>query len=135
MDEDGAAGIHRRAQLVQYAAAGDDVAEDGVHIGARDAQVGHALRRDLGAIGGQRHRRRAGVGIAGEAGEGALAAAIGQLVGQVGVGAAGAAARDFAQFFLAHERDDRIDHAGAQLQVRAQVGQAHLAALEQHFGQ
>ena len=60
---------------------------------------------------------------------------LGQDVAQVGVGAAVADARDFAQFFGPQERDQGIDDADIEFGVRGQFRQAQLAALEQDLAQ
>ena len=54
VQEQRAARIHAGADLVEHDRVDDDAIEHGGHRAARDLHVRHALRLDLGDIGGQR---------------------------------------------------------------------------------
>ena len=95
MDENRAARIHGRPQLVEHGLIDDDVGKAARHIGTGDMQIRHALLRHLARVVGQRDRRRAGVSVARQALARAVMAHFGQVVGQVGIGAAAATGSGF----------------------------------------
>ncbi len=133
--EDGAAGIEGRPQLVEQGRAHHHAVIHVLHVGPAQRLVGHAVAPHLGHIVGIGHRRRTGVGVALGCLLGPRAAGVRQVEAQVGVGAAAAAARHFAQLLGPHRHQQRVEHADGQLGAGGQFAQLHLAMLGQDLAQ